>query len=96
LTCAILSLSAGEPDRLAGWRLLQAGRREGQDLQVDAGLVHLRNSPRAEVQQVFDQRAPADSLVQVTPRTFEEGRRRIVFFERDGPHVAAAVDRGGA
>jgi hypothetical protein len=83
--CDIVVGIAGKRYGFAGLRLLDARGREGDGLHIDVRLVHLRNSVRAEVQQVLDQPGGEPSgclgsLFQITSRTFQKSRRCIVFF----------------
>ena len=60
IAAAIVSLNARDGNRAIGGRVLEAGLRRREDLDVDSGGVHVGDSARADVRQLrLECRRPA-------------------------------------
>ncbi len=78
-------------DRIGGFHLLDAGRGERDHLHVDAGSVHQRDAPGADVAEFADEPGHTVAgvpalLLHPVQRSVDEGRRGKVFFQRNRAH----------
>ncbi len=76
---------------LGRFELLNTGRRQRDDLDVDPRRIHVRDPPPHEVEQLVDELGVAQRLAYLPgepPGTLHEGRGREVLLDRDRSHAA--------